>query len=124
MPSVFSVTTYWCSTALTARCAPASLAVSAPHMPVALTATSHSIRPCSVWTAVTRRPARSIPVTRQFWATRTPAARAPVMNERVSWLGSTYPSDGVQVAPYMPSVFSSGKISPASAGETRWMSKP
>ena len=48
MPSLFSVTTYWCSTALTASCTPASFAVSAPHMPVALTATSHSIRPCSV----------------------------------------------------------------------------
>ena len=83
------MTTYWCSTALTATFAPASRAVSAPHIPVAFTATSHSMRPCSVDTAVTRRPRRSKPSTRQFCTMRTPPALAAAANAWVSWLGST-----------------------------------
>ena len=82
------MTTYWCSTVPTATSEPAILAVSAPHMPVALTTTSHSIRPRSVVTAATRRPFISMVFTRQFWIILTPAARAPAAKECVSWLGS------------------------------------
>src|SRR5215831_1149098 len=125
MPSRRSVTTYWCSTAVTATSlTPASRAVSVPHIPVAFTTVSHSTGPRSVSTVVTRLPSLVNPVTRQSWTIVTPAARAPAAKDWVSWLGSAYPSDGTQTAPCSPSEFSGGNNRSASRAESRCTSSP
>ena len=76
-----SVTRYWCDIGMTGIRTPASRPTSAANMPAALTTISHSMRPASVCTAVTRPSATAIPVTLVCWAIRTPPARAPAANE-------------------------------------------
>ncbi len=71
------VTRYSCAIGTIGTRTPAIRPISAANMPPALTTTSASIGPHSVWTPRTRPSSTSMPVTRVWVKIRTPPARAP-----------------------------------------------
>ncbi len=62
MPSIFSVTTYWCFTAWSGTLTPASAPICRDHMPAQSTTLSQRIVPAVVSTATTRPPSITKPV--------------------------------------------------------------
>ena len=65
-----------------------------------------------------------MPVTRVRTSIPAPSRRAASASEKVSWLGSRYPSSGMNAAARTPSVLMGGKSCCASAAETISIGSP
>ena len=93
-------------------------------MPAELMTSSVSMRPCSVSTAVTRRPFVSMPVAATPSITVAPSWRAPLAREVATPTGSARPSSATQKADSTSSVRASGHLAASSFAEISTSSTP
>ena len=100
---------------VTGRSTPAHAPTWADQAPAATTTPSQAIVPLLVWTAVTRSPLRSIPVTSTPRTIRAPWRRAFVAYPATTDAGSQCPSPAWKAAASRPSVTISGESRCASS---------